>query len=116
MGRSPTGVRAPRGGIHESVGTFVSGAGTGAVVERRGKVFFLDRVVLGSRGRGRGRRSSSSSSSGGDGGLVDGLIAFSPGLTGFVSGSHGCVQRGEFSHHAFVLVLLICMDGLSVLA
>lgn len=48
MGRSPTGVRAPRVGIHESVGTFVSSAGTGTVVERRDKVFFLfDRVVLG---------------------------------------------------------------------
>lgn len=49
MGRSPTGVRAPRVGIHESVGTFVSGAGTGTVVERRHEVFFFfDGVMLGS--------------------------------------------------------------------
>lgn len=48
MGRSPTGVHAPRVGIRESVGTFVSGAGTGAVVERRDEVLFFDRVTLGS--------------------------------------------------------------------
>lgn len=49
--------------------------------------------------------------------MVEGRLgAFASVLAGFVSGSHGSVQRGEVSHHTFVLILLIGMDGLGVLA
>ena len=52
----------------------------------------------------------------GDDGGVDGLTALGPWLTALVCSGHGCVEGGEVAHHAFVLILLVCMDGLCVLA
>jgi hypothetical protein len=39
-----------------------------------------------------------------------------PGVTRFVGSCHGSVERGQVPHHAFVLLLLVSVDGLSMLA
>jgi hypothetical protein len=44
-----------------------------------------------------------------------GLATLSSGLTSFVRSSHCSVQRGKIAHHALVLLLFICMHGLSML-
>jgi hypothetical protein len=74
----------------------VAGAGARALVERDGgEILLLDEV------HGVG---------------VDGESALAPGDAGLVCSSHCGVEGGEVAHHALVLVLLVCMDGLGVLA
>ena len=43
------------------------------------------------------------------------LCALSAGRGALGCGGHAGVQRGEFVHHAVVLVLLVCVDSLRVL-
>jgi hypothetical protein len=44
-----------------------------------------------------------------------GLATLASGLTGLVRCSHCSVKGGEIAHHTLVLLLLICMHGLSML-
>jgi hypothetical protein len=44
------------------------------------------------------------------------LTTFATGSTSLVSSGHGGMKRGEVAHHLLVLLLLVSMDGLSMLA
>lgn len=105
----------PAVAVHDAVAGFVAGAGSGTLMHGDGggvDVFFLDMVevahgsVLGGVGRGRSR--------GGD--SEGGLAPLASGLAGLVGGGHGGMEGGQLAHHPLVLVLLICMDGLGMLA
>lgn len=84
----------------------VAGAGARTLVDERredvGAVFLLDghRAVV-EGGGGSGER---------------GLAAFGTSLGALAGGGHAGVEGGELVHHALVLLLLVCVDGLSVLA
>ena len=87
--------------------TLVSCARAGALMHVDAKVLLLDKSHGGARRAG-----------GGDGRGMDGRRVRPPDaarLANLVCGSHGSVERSKMAHHGLVLLLLVGVDGLSML-
>ena len=82
----------------------VSCACAGALMHVDAKVLLLD------KSHGRARRAGGRDGGGRRVGPPD-----TASLANFVCGSHGSVERGKVAHHGLVLLLLVRVDGLSML-
>jgi len=106
--------------IHESVViAFIASAGTRPLVHLDSKILLLD------KSHGRGGSSSSSSSNtrrrriaAGGSRRVGGRRVGTPSATSMsylVCRCHRSMERGEMTHHSLILLLLVSMNGLSML-
>lgn len=100
------------GGVVERASTLVAGGGAGTLMKRRQDVDAV--LALDVHGGHRATRGDCSHCGSGGGSGSRGLGALASAALG--GGGHAGVERGELVHHTFVLVLLVCVDGLSVLA
>ena len=104
--------------IHEPVVvTLIASAGTRPLVHLDSEILLLDH----SHGRSSSSTSTSSSSRitpAGDSRHIGGRRVGTPSTTNMsylVRRGHRSMERGEMTHHSLILLLLVSMDGLSML-
>lgn len=100
--------------VEDAVAAFITGTCAGTLVHCGDG----DRVVLlldGHGGKGAVEGACGNVSCGGGSSSSGGLSSATACLTALAGGGHGGMEGGEFVHHALVLLLLVCVYGLSML-